>query len=302
VPLPAPVATLPLPLLDTPPGTLAGNRSDKDWMPSAKLQYQLLPSAMVYFSFAQGFKAGGFNGSDTTGLAASMPYAPEHVNAYELGLKSQWLDDTLLFNADVFRSNYRNLQVVVEQDYQAGNGVAVVRNAAASRSQGVEIEGQWLPVRSLRLGANITYLDSYYISFPNAAPTALEQIEGFNVQDLSGHPTEYAPRWSGSLSGAFTTTVGEGMKFTAALMPFFTSSYDILASEDPAGRQADYVRLDARLTLETQDGHWAFDVIGKNLTDRVILNFTSIVPTSPGTYVQAREETRNVAGQVRFRW
>ena len=50
---------------------------------------------MLYVSFARGFKAGGFNGSDTTGIAANIPFAPEYVNAYEAGFKSEWLDDTL---------------------------------------------------------------------------------------------------------------------------------------------------------------------------------------------------------------
>jgi iron complex outermembrane receptor protein len=104
-------------------------------MPSAKVQFQIDPAAMVYFSYARGFKAGGFNGSDTTGVAANLPFQPEHVNAYEFGLKSEWLEHSVLLNIDLFRSDYTNLQVVIEEGYQTGNGVAVVRNAAASVSR-----------------------------------------------------------------------------------------------------------------------------------------------------------------------
>jgi len=48
------------------------------------------------------------------------------------------------------------------------------------------------------------------------------------------------------------------MKFIAALNPFFTSSYYVLSSEDAAARQSSYLRLDARLTLETANGRWAW--------------------------------------------
>lgn len=302
VPLPQSVAGLPAAALSTPPGTLSGARKDRDWMPSANVQYRFDPEAMGYFSFSQGFKAGGFNGSDTTGLAANMPYQPEHVNAYELGIKSRLLDDTMLMNLDVFRSDYRNLQVVVEEDYSTGNGVAVVRNAASSRSQGVEYEGEWVANKHLRLGANITYLNSRYVSYPNAAPTALEQIQGFGAQNLSGLPTEYAPLWSGSVSGTFETSLSNGLGFSAALMPYFTSSYYVLSSEDAASLQPQYVRLDARLTLESADGRWGMDLIGKDLTDRQVISFATIAPTSPGSYFVSEEERRNVAIQVRYHW
>jgi iron complex outermembrane recepter protein len=301
-PLPPAVASLPQAALGIPSGTLSGVRKDQDWMPSANVQYQLDRESMAYFSFSQGFKAGGFNGSDTTGSAANMPYQPEHVNAYEFGIKSRLLGDTVLMNLDAFRSDYRNLQVVVEENYSSGSGVAVIRNAASSRSQGIEYEGEWVADRHVRLGANVTYLSSRYVSYPNAAPTALEQVEGFGAQNLSGYPTEYAPLWSGSLSGTFQSTLSNGMGWSLALMPYFTSSYYVLSSEDAASRQPQYVRLDARLTLESRDGRWGLDLIGKNLTDQQVISFATIAPTSPGSYFVSEEERRNVAIQVRYHW
>jgi outer membrane receptor protein involved in Fe transport len=302
VQLPPAIEALPAHILGTPPGSQSGSETDRSWMPSAKVQYQIDPKDMLYASYSRGFKAGGFNGSDTTGVAANIPFAPEHVNAYEVGLKSEWLNDTLLLNLDVFRSDYTNLQVVVEQGYQTGNGVAVVRNAAASRSQGVEIESQWIVNGNFRLIADITYLDSHYVSYPNAAPSALELHAGLAAQDLSGSPTEYAPKWSGSVTASFTASLPNQYRITADLSPYFSSSYYLLASEDANGRQSQYVRLDARLSLETPDRRWALDLIGKNLTNRQILDFSTIEPTSPGSYLVAKDAGANVALQARFRW
>lgn len=302
VPLPASIAALPAHAFGIPPNSLSGNRTDKDWMPSARVQYQWDPKVMLYASFAQGFKAGGFNGSDTTGIASNVPFAPEHVDAFEIGLKSQWLDNTLLVNVDAFRSNYRNLQVVVEEGYQTASGVALVRNAAASQSQGIELESQWIANQYFRLSTDLTYLDSHYIDYANAAPTALQGAEGLAAQNLSGQRTEYAPLMSGSVTAAFTTRLPRNLKFTAALSPYFTSSYYLLASEDAAGRQPGYARLDARLTLETSDGRWALDVIGKNLTNKQILEYATIEPTAPGSYLVSQAEGSNIAAQVRFHW
>ena len=301
-PLPPSVAQYPVAVFGIPVGTLTGSRDDHDWMPSAKIQYQAAPEAMLYFTYSKGFKAGGFNGSDTTGILSNMFYQPETVNAYEAGIKSKWLDDKLLLNLDVFRGDYTNLQVNVEEGYTQGNGVAVVRNAAASQSQGVEFEGQWAVSRGFRLSANITLLDSHYVSYPNAGPTALDQFYHIPVQDLSGHPTEYAPSWSGSITGTYTTTLPGDYVLTAEISPFFSTSYYLLATEDGPTKQGSYVRLDGRLTFETPDGRWALDLIGKNLTDTNILTFATIAPTSLGSFFAAREEGVNFAGQVRFKW
>jgi len=300
VQLPAAVESLPALILGTLPGTQAGSASDHAWMPSANLRYQASQDAMVYLSYTRGFKAGGFNGSDTTGKASNIPFAPEYVNAYELGLKTKWLDDTLLADVDVFRSDYSDLQVVVEEGYNTGNGVAVVRNAAQSRSQGVEFEGEWLANAHFRLLTDVTYLDSHYISYANAAPSAAELEQGLAAQDLSGKPTEYAPKVSGSVTGRLTFALPRDYQFTAELSPFFTSSYYLLASEDAAGEQAGYLRLDARLSLESPDGHWAIDLIGKNLTNRQVLDFATIAPTATGSYYLAKDAGANVAIQASY--
>jgi hypothetical protein len=60
--------------------------------------------------------------------------------------------------------------------------------------------------------------------------------------------------------------------------------------------------LDARLGLETPNGRWALDLIGKNLTNRNVLSFAQAMPLSLGSVAIQKEEPRNVAVQVRFQW
>ena len=290
-------------------------RSDHAWMPSAGVQYKLAPEAMVYFSYSRGFKAGGFNGSQTFGALENLAYGPEHVNAYELGIKSKWFADRVLVNLSVFRSDYTDLQVNAAITNPATNIYTVfVQNAAASRSQGVELEAQAALTKSFRLSANVTYLDSTFVSYPQAPATLLQtfcsgltlaQYSGtsqcarfpFPVQanfaNLTGQRTPFAPEWSGSISADYSIVLPGEYKFTTQLSSYFTSSYTI-DSTDPEGvfpRLGNYVRLDARITIESPDRNWAFDVIGHNLTNETIL-------TSRNT----KEEPWNVAGQVRFNW
>ena len=66
-----------------------------------------------------------------------------------------------------------------------------------------------------------------------------------------------------------------------------------------------YARLDGRLSLEGPNARWAFDVVLKNLTDKVI--FTGGVggealPASAGSTLLQLDQPRSVALQAHFKW
>jgi iron complex outermembrane receptor protein len=282
--------------------TLRGSRDDHSLLPSALVQYSVTQDATAYFSYAKGFKAGGFNGADITGSAANLPFAPEHADAYEVGLKSEWFHRALLLNFDLFRSDYNDLQVATNLASRSGAIFSLVRNAASSRTQGLELEAVLAPSRSIALSANFTYDDARYVSYRNVAPNPYQQMSGQTVQDLSGRPTEFAPEWSGSLAGSYVIHLRDPYQLTTELTTIFSSGYFLTGNDDPTLRQSAYARLDVRLSLEDVNQQWALDLIGKNLTDQNVITFGIIWPSSPGSVWLQKEEPRNVAIQARFRW
>ena len=305
VPLPAPQAALAQGVANSAglgtANTLSGHRSDAALMPSSQIQADFATAAMAYVSFSRGWKAGGFNGSDTTGLASNLPFAPEHVNAYEVGFKSEWVDHRLRVNVDAFRSDYSNLQVATNVASGSGAILSLVRNAASSRSQGGELEMDFIPSRAWQLSAYMTYDPSRYLHYPDVAPTQLQQAFGAQSQDLSGRPTEFAPAWSGTLGASYRVQLGH-CRLTTNVAGIASSSYFLTGNDDPTVEQGAYVRLDGRISLGSLDEQWAVDVIGKNLTNREILTFGVNWPTAPGSTWLQTEETRGVAVQARARW
>jgi iron complex outermembrane receptor protein len=315
-------AVIPAPLaigqIILPSETANGDRyalSNHAWMPSAGIQYLLEPDVMAYFSYNRGFLAGGLNGENPIGPPPNIVFGPEYVNAYELGVKSSWLAERLRVNIDVFRSDYSDLQVSAGvYDPQLQATTFAIRNAASSRSQGVELETQWAVTKDFSLGANVAYLDSRYLSYPNGNETTLQTYCGTDyvlpycsqfatsgpqahVYNDSGKPTPYAPRWSGSITASYGILLPGNYRFITELRPYFTTSYwTSLGWDDVIPEAPGYVRLDARLSLESPDRHWALDLIGKNMTDRAIVsNYASL-------YVVQRDQPRNVAGQFRYKF
>jgi iron complex outermembrane receptor protein len=263
-------------------------RSDKAWQPSAGVQYQINPDVMSYFTYSRGFKAGGLNGLDPF-TPGDTTFGPEHVNDYELGIKSKWLNDTLLVNANVFRSDYKDLQVQFLFQTALNQFTLRTANAASSRAQGVELETQWKATRDFKLTANLTYLEAIFVDYPAATTTTLENFCAGNpavpqcISDFpngappfdneSGSPLPYSPRWSASATASYGIPLPSGYQLTTELSPYFTTDYFINGStRDPYNRENGYTRLDGRLSFGKPGGHWTIQLIGQNLTDKVIAN------------------------------
>ncbi|HEY6925608.1 MAG TPA: TonB-dependent receptor, partial [Steroidobacteraceae bacterium] len=175
VPLPASLQPLASKLLGVQRAPWTAARSDNAALPSAEIEYKLTPSAMLYATYSRGFLAGiptdvGFvlnNGVQVT------PILPEHVNAYEIGFKSDLFQDHLRLNLDVFRANYNNLQVSSSIVNTAGTVTGLITNAAASRSEGVELAEE-LALGGLRFRTAVTYLKARYLRYPNVTLTAAQ--------------------------------------------------------------------------------------------------------------------------------
>jgi iron complex outermembrane recepter protein len=271
--------------------------------------------AATYFSYARGFKAGGFNGSDTTGNAASVPFQPEYVNAYELGVKSKWLARRVLVNIDAFRSNYRDLQSPVTLLSPSGALESVVRNVASARTQGVEPEVEWFASDRMQLSANASYIDAYFLDYKNGPPTLAQQFQDIESRDLSGQSTGVSPPFSASLTATFTQPLPRSLNFIAEVSPYFSSWYDMM--DDPLEHQASYIRLDGRLGIESPNKHWTLELIGR--TDAYIPGLTSALLPSPAPSREpvsspitiggfhcpmstTRDNTEAIQGQERAAW
>lgn len=284
------------------PSTVASlSGTDHAILPSAKIQYDFGRNAMAYASYSRGFLAGGFNGSDTTGVIANVPFKPEYVDAYEIGLKSKLLDGRILLNLAAFRSDYEDLQVTsyVGQPVSGGGTVYIsgVRNAASSRSQGIEFETQWAVSPEFRLTANGIYLDAKYLSYPNGPATFDQAVLGLVIQDLSGKPTQSAPKWSGSIAAELTVPLSDDYRFVAEATPYFTAGYFVgNDADDPYFRQGGHTRVDARISLQNLASDWAIDIIGKNLTNLALFE-AGLTPLRGW-----KSKPRNIAIQFRYNW
>ena len=122
-------------------------------------------SALIYGKFSQGWKAGGFNGRSTEPVKLATPYDEETLDAYELGLKSDWLDGQVRVNASVFYTEYNDLQSSLQNP---NNGTETfIENTGEAVMQGGELELLAMLTESLQLSVNYGYIDAEITEFVN---------------------------------------------------------------------------------------------------------------------------------------
>ena len=70
-------------------------------------------------------------------------YKAENVDTYELGVKSEWLDRSLLLNAAVFCNDYTDQQVGIQRIDPSGQTLSAITNAGVVEIKGFELEATW---------------------------------------------------------------------------------------------------------------------------------------------------------------
>jgi iron complex outermembrane receptor protein len=253
-------------ILGFAPFNLTPSAADDKASPQGSLEFRPNGDILVYAKVARGFKASGFNLSTNT--QPNITYRPENLTSYEAGLKSTLLSKRLVFNADLFRYDYKDLQV--NQLVANPGSVSTIQasNAAKARSQGIELELQAIPVEGLTLTAGYGYADSKYLSFPGATAAGA---------DYSGNRMQFAPKHSLDLSGEYEFPVGAlGTMYARVEYQYRSDAFG--TPSNALNQLLDPVKLvNGRIGLRTEKG-WEIAVWGKNLSNN---NYATNITPNP---------------------
>jgi len=232
--------------------------------PKGAIAYQFTGQFMAYASISQGFRSGGFNGRPFS-IADLVPYAPETTTAYEVGLKSEWLDQRLRLNLAGYFTDYRNIQLTATE--REGNNFTVVTgNAATAQIYGFEGEFE------ARISTSLTLLGGLGLT-----NDTLQQNPGFN---FGSRILPNAPKVTSSVGFNYVKPIER--LGNAAL--YMTASYrsSTLPQFDPTPRTPAYTLVNAEMTFTPTGSPWKFTLYGKNLGDArywVFAETTGVGPT-----------------------
>lgn len=235
-------------------------------------RYRINDDAMIYGSYTQGFKSGGFGSFalvdidgeqipccttdvDQASGARSNSFRPETVDSYEFGYKGSVFADTTDVNVSAFFYDYQDLQIPF---FDGDTGANTVENVGQVDGMGLEgsITTEFSDNWNLYLAAS--WLDT--------EATGVQQVcDGATIDSCEGSPLFWAPEWTGAavLNGHFPTGRGE---IVGSLDAFWESERGGGWGAYPETMIAANTIMDFRIGYHSNN-NWAATAYVENLTD-----------------------------------
>jgi iron complex outermembrane receptor protein len=280
--------------------------------PAISLQWTPDDGRMIYLSYAQGSKSGGFQGAIPNATASAFEFAPEKSESFELGYK-QSLAGRGYFDIVLFDTTYEDLQVSVAiQSNPAVSAFAFYTgNAAKASATGIESTFGFRFTDSFRIQGSLAYIDGEFDDYPNG-PCGTGQPPDDPIRNscnLTGVALPFAPKWSGNVTAYYDAQLTDRWRFDVSATAIFRDDTRTEFPNDPQFVQKSYIKYDMRLGL-TYDERWEVALLGRNLTDEQSFSFSGtgslaanpVFGIAPDARIQASDLPRTIALQVRGRF
>jgi iron complex outermembrane recepter protein len=245
------------------PPTTPYNDDRIDWR--LGLSYQFTDDFMAYVSASTGYKGGGVNPRPFY-PAQILAFNPEELTTYEIGAKTDLLDNRLRLNGAVFFNDYKdiilNLSNCTAQTGSAATGVpcALPANVGTAEVWGAELEA------SLRLGGGISIdatasmMDFKYTDTGVATGVTTSMI------------TPYTPEQKFSLGVMWEGDIGTGGTLLARADASYQSAVQSAAINLPvtnATHVPGYTVVNARVTWRGTQDLWEASLEVNNVLDKL---------------------------------
>ncbi len=251
--------------------------TETGWSGTAKAQYQFSENANAYFSYSHGYKAGGINLDresidDRFGVVTDLSrFRPEAVNAYEIGFKSQWLDNRLRFNAALYKMNYSNFQL------NSFNGVSFTIINVPASAKGFELELVAAPAKGFTLDASVAH---NIARFPNDL-SSIPLAGPFSGKDLPS-----SPHWQASVNlNVDQELPGTGLRGVLNVNTSLISDYNAGSQGDPTQIADGYVLVGGSIGVRTMNDRYGAKFSVTNLANITTPTFiTATILQTGGRY------------------
>jgi iron complex outermembrane receptor protein len=301
----------------------ADERSNEDGTVfKLNLQYQLDESRMVYATYSEGFRVGGSNPLKPQSILPRI-YTSDTLENYELGAKTEWLDNRLRANVSIYSMDWKDFAVQIEDPQSGGvdeNGVDIPEvfqlgyvNLPSAQIRGVESEFTFIVNDAWQVDATVGYNDA---EVSEATILALEDDLGrvFEVPVDDGARLPLTPDWTASL-GIEWRPRGQllnAQPFARLDVAYVGESVTSLAGiQSVVGVQEDVITLEAYDTGDLRFGlegeRWSGSIFVDNLWDeraRVFLSerWGSLEPPQSPGFLTRESINRPRTYGIQFRY
>ncbi len=219
------------------------------------VSWDITDQALVYATYSEGFRSGGFNRNGGGGSGTvNIPFFFDSDNAdsYELGWKTQFADNTVRLNGAVYYTDFTDLQQGV-LDFSIDNS-SFFDNVGDAEIKGLELDANWLPSDNWTLFGSFSYIDSELVSLP---PTITNIVP-------AGSDLPFAPEIQWTLGGRYER---EYDSFTGYAQVLATYTDERVSSLVQAARFDLDSYTEVNASVGAKMGNWNGSLYVDNLSD-----------------------------------
>ena len=269
----------------------------------ANLSWNITPDALLYYTWSQGYRAGGFNRApiapestsalspgmasyqtqarDNRGWVGPLAYAPDSLTNNEVGWKTLWMDRRIQWNGAIYQENWDHAQITIGANDVISFGLLL--NGGDYRVRGTETSLVARVTAGLTLEAGAAWNHSELVKQATLLWADGKPIDFSTLQDSNGKPVPNpggtlgsplagAPAFEGNLRARYEFALNTYTAFAqidAVHQSHSLSTTDTL-SVDTHGDSTAYVLA----PFTTYDGAlgvgkdaWGVQLYTENLTD-----------------------------------
>jgi iron complex outermembrane receptor protein len=264
------------------------NPKTEDLTGRAALEWDAGDDTMTYASYTRGLKPGGSNLTFSEGDEALVraAFEDETIDAYEIGLKTEFMNSRMRTNVAAFYYDYTNLQFQASDFNEFGSGVS---NIPESEIYGVELEFTALIGDRFSLDVKLASIESRvsadYLALDNrlliedvfladGITPAKEEIHGANrdvdrfLQNLNGNELAKTPGLTADISLGFEDQMKDGSYIRAGIQYTYRGEFEQRVFNNPEVDNVDaYDLVNLTMSYDDPDEIWGVDLIAFNLLD-----------------------------------
>ena len=233
-----------------------GNSSENVFTWSVAPKLEINQHAAVFVRAAKGFRPGGPNALPP-GAPTTVPtsYKSDSLISYEAGIKSDFFDRRLTFDASVFYLDWSDVQLLANI-----GGFGVNTNGGKAVSKGVEFALVARPVDGLTLEASGSRTSA---RLSEDTPAVTGGLKGDRLPFAPKYTLTLGGDYERALTGDYSGFIGATWALVGPQQPGFDPTYQAVFGKRM--QIASYRRLDLRAGVRT--GCWTLEAFAKNVSN-----------------------------------
>jgi len=280
----------------------------------ANLSWHITDDALLYYTWSQGFRPGGFNrGSSKVQVyqgvyqfATPYTYSPDTLINSEVGFKTEWLNHRLQINGAIYQEDWKNT-IVEFFDPQGGFGnLTFVTNGPNYRVRGGELQVVARLAEGLTVQGSASYNKSSQSNSPAllnsnpSSPNFGKPILGANGQPipnvfgLEGSPLGESPLIQGNMRVRYEFPVGDYNYFTQVGGQYYGSSWSTVGTVGNY-EMGGWATFDA--SIGCAKDQWTVQAFAQNISNR-----NASLYTNSAQFVVTETPLRPRIAGLKFGW